>query len=300
MFIKKIFLLALTVSALHGYNQPFLYQGFYSMLAGMPGPDGGRLEQGFLAYNANKFTNNNGDSLGCQSSPHFNYELGWTALGYQSPKARLFKGRPGFFVAQPYYFNEDVERNSLGLTDNGNGFSDIYAGAYMQWDPIYRNDNPLFAHRLTFNVNFPTGKFNGCRSYNPGNGVYYINPSWAATLFLTNRWSLSTNLYYIWSTKKKHTNNQPGQAFFLNYSTEYKVREHMYVALNGYFLQQFTDEIANCVSVPCKRESVFSVGPGFLFKPREKIDFLLYAYFEQFAKNRPQGINFFARLVWNF
>lgn len=298
--VKKIILAVFITSFLSAYDQPFLYLGFNNILTGMPGLGGWHFEQGLFAFNTHTFLDNDGKLLACEKSPHFEYVGAYSTLGFQAREKTFLKGHPGFYVLLPYVFSSKVECNNLNFSSSGAGLADLYIGTYLQWDPIQRNNKPLFAHRLTLNVNFPSGKYTNATSFHPGNGVFYINPSWASTLFLTERWALSSNLYYVWSSENKHNDTQPGQAIFLNYSTEYQIRKHTYIALNGYFLQQFTDGKVHGVSVPHTRERVFSVGPGALYAPHERLSMFAYLYFEQFAKNRPQGINFIARLVLSF
>ncbi len=69
------------------------------------------------------------------------------------------------------------------------------------------------------------------------------------------KWTASTRLHYLWNAKNTDPNlvlfgpearsTQAGQAFFANFATEYEVVKKLYVGVNGYYLNQFTDTKVN-------------------------------------------------------
>lgn len=286
-----------------GYDQPVTINlGFTNILEGGPV----RLESGFYwyqyfeYYNAHKFLNGQGKPLGGVPSPQYNGFFGCSEFIYQTKDKWLFNAKCGMDLQLYYTFYSRIEKNSIGINDHGNGWSDPYLGLFLQWDPVVWWPESLFVHRLEFGASFPGGKYNAAYFINPGNGFYFINPNWAATLYLTPKWAISTDLNYLWSAKNKHNGIQAGQAIFLDYSMEYEIFKNFWLAVNGYFLQQYTDSKIDDVKAPGRRERVFAIGPGALYNPTNNLYFFGYLYFESKVKNRDQGINFFIRSVVHF
>lgn len=289
--------------------------GFTNIQGGAIGPTSGWYwDQYFNFRTSNKFLDNNGKPFGCVPGPRFNFFCGLTELIYQSPSISSLHARLGldiqiFYIGSTIGKNEygllsddelGVVKNSTGIRSSGVGFSDPYMGLFMQWDPIMRGDHTLFVHRLEFAVSFPAGKYKNGYFLNPGNGCYYINPNWSATLYMTPRLSLSTNLNYIWSSQKKYSGVQPGQAIFLNYSMEYECLKNFWLAVCGYYIGQYTYDKLYGVTIPNSKEQTFSIGPGLLYTVTDKIRLFSYFYFEKKTKNRAEGISFFLRSHYMF
>ncbi len=303
--MKKIWavILIFSITQLASYDQPVtLNLGFTNILEGGPirPTSGWYWFQYFDYYHAHDFLDYNGKPLGCVRGPNLNTIFGLTEFIYQSESKPFLNAKAGIDIQIYYALYSKIEKNSLGLSDSGNGFSDPYIGLFLQWDPIMKGEDPLFVHKLELAASFPAGKFKRGYFFNPGNGCYYINPNWAATLYITPHWALSTTLNYVWSSQKKYTGVQPGQAIFLNYSMEYECLKNFWLSVCGYYLGQFTNNKLYGMTVPNSREQVFSIGPGALYTLGDDINFFSYIYFEQKVKNRSQGINFFLRWVVHF
>jgi hypothetical protein len=96
------------------------------------------------------------------------------------------------------------------------------------------------------------------------------------------------------------TSTRAGQAVHANFATEYEVRPGLRLGLNGYWLRQTTDMKANGQDVAGTREAVLAIGPGAMvsFSPQDHLMF--NAYFEVYARNRPQGTRMVLRYVHHF
>jgi anthranilate 1,2-dioxygenase (deaminating, decarboxylating) large subunit len=301
--VKKFLLLIFFVSQLIGYNQPnTLNLGFTNILEGGPiRPHPGFYWYQYLEYyQAHNFLDNAGKPIGCVRGPNFDTMWGCSEFIYQTKSNPTLHACFGIDLQVYYVFGSKIQKNSLGFSDSGRGFSDPYLGIFIQWDPIMKGEQPLFVHRLELGSSYPAGKFKRGYFFNPGNGCYYINPNWAATLYLTPHLAVSTTLNYVWSSQRKYTGVQPGQAIFLNYSMEYECLKNFWLSACGYYLGQYTDDKLYGVPIPKSREQVFAIGPGALYSVSDDLSFFSYFYFEKKVKNRSQGINFFLRSVVHF
>jgi hypothetical protein len=227
----------------------------------------------------------------------------WTFLVqgvYQTKGKWLNRISLGVDATLPMVLFSQVSANPLGITTSGSGLSNLNLGIYLQWDPIMHNDRPLFVHRLDFNAFLKTGKWCFNKTINPAVNFLYIDPYWAATLFITHRFGCSWRLHYLWCGTNHCTQEQDGDAIHLNYSFEYQATKHMYIALTGYFLQQLHNSKLCSVPIPNTKERVFGIGPGALYAFSQDSLLFGYLYFERAVRNRPQGVSFLLRYAQHF
>lgn len=286
---------------MYGYNLPSVNLGSTNFLDGgplrpLPGWYWG--ESGKYYY-SNRLIDNNGNVLGNVKSPSINTFTVNTGLTFQSDRTSIISAKWGFTAVVPLALVIDISENALGIESAGAGFGDVAGGAFLQWETrMRRNGDPLFVHRIECDVSFPTGKTNSSK-VTAGNGLYFINPYWAATLYFSKQWAISWRLHYLWSSKNKFK-LQPGTAVHANFDMEYEVAKHLWVGLAGYWLQQLTDDHFRKVKIPGTRERVVGLGPGALYRFSEKFYVAGMLYLETSVRNRPQGMSFMLRSVLNF
>jgi hypothetical protein len=121
------------------------------------------------------------------------------------------------------------------------------------------------------------------------------DPYYAFTIFPTSKLELSARVHYLWNSQNDnpyeglHANSiQPGQAFHANLAISYEVFKGLRLGINGYALQQVTDDKINGSSLPDSKERVFGIGPGLVIGG-DKWWVYLNSYVETGAENRPEG-----------
>jgi hypothetical protein len=125
----------------------------------------------------------------------------------------------------------------------------------------------------------------------------------AAITYEVGKWEVSARLHYLWNS----VNNDPfiglgaitvqaGQAFHMNYAISYEVTSGIRVGLNGYWLNQLTDDKIDGNKIENSRESVVGLGVGVRFLLAENTWLYLNGYKEFDARNRAEGTNLILRL----
>lgn len=300
--MRKVFLLLFAIFYLWPDQPDTLNFGYTNILEGGPiHPSyGWYIRPYFAYYYTHKFTDIYGNIIGGSRSPRFDLIWGIIEIIYQTKKNYFGNARIGLDIVLFFDMYSKIQKNPFGINTSGAGISDPYVGLYLQWDPIIWHDRPLFVHRFEFAASFPAGKYNKHFFINPGNGFYYINPNWSATFYLTRHWATSCNLNYVWSSLNKKTGIQAGQAILINYSMEAEFIKNLWLAVNGYYLNQYTDSKVDGFAVPGRRDRLFAIGPGMLYRPNPDLDVFAYLYFESKSRNFTQGISAIASIVKHF
>ena len=313
LFTTFVFLCAVPVSTAFAYDLPNINLGFTSYYDAVP-PNGPGLyfTQYFHYIESRKFTDNKGHDL----LPHSAKEdlkgfVSMTQIIYTSPAKPFLNAMPGIDVALPVVFT-NLTYNSSGPfpENNSDGIGDLLVGPFLQWDPVMKKDgSPLMAHRVEFQLLFPTGKYSRNKEINPGSNFFSFNPYWASTWWITPRWTTSLRLHYLWNAKNEQPNRsfgdvgntQAGQAVHFNYTIDYAViPSKLYLGINGYYLNQFTDTRVSGHDVSARSERVFAIGPGGLWSITPKLHMFFNTYFESHVRNRPEGFRSTIRFVYKY
>jgi hypothetical protein len=239
----------------------------------------GKSDQGFEIINysryepLNEFTTSSG-----RSSPSFvNPNLDVAVDVVQGVWALIptNQGAFGFTVLQPIInFDSSFGPSGTVLHDNGLGFGDTVFGPLFQSKPIKRHGRTVFAYRLEFDVNAPTGGFDPKKDINQGAGYWSITPYAVATWLPTPKWEVSGSLHYLYNFSTTMAadpaqvpgfifrDGQSGQAAWVNFDASYKVADKLSLGVAGYYLKQYTDDQVNGVSVPDSKKEELYLGPG--------------------------------------
>lgn len=314
--IFKLFLgLMLIISvpaSVSAYDQPSLNLGFTSFMDGAPPSGPGLYFTQYLQYwTSDDFKDGSGNALFPAGTGE---ELdAWISLSqfiYQSDTEVMLGAKWGIDVIVPYVMLDMQYGNYLAgfPQDDGSGPGDLWIGPYLQWDPVMGDDGPKFMHRIEFQFIFPTGDYNELRALNPGSNFFSFNPYWAATYFVTPRFTLSTRIHYLYNNQNTEPNSalgvketQAGNAIHLNFASSYEVMPNqLRLGINGYYLKQLSENEYDGVEQVDSEEKVFAIGPGALYSFNKDAHLFFNLYFESDAENRPEGKRFNCRFVYHF
>jgi hypothetical protein len=201
----------------------------------------------------------------------------------------------------------DVQiKRAQGVDATERGFADPIVGPIaLQWAPR-KIGSGVFVGRAEFALTIPVGKYSDQRPVNIGNHFVLINPLYAVTYEWKRKFEVSARLHYLWNSVNTDPfvdfgikSTQPGQAFHMNYATSYAVLKDFRVGLNGYWLQQLTDDQINGQNVPNSKERTIGLGPGVRFGG-DSLFFSVNGYIETDVRNRPAGTRVTFRISKTF
>jgi hypothetical protein len=290
------------------YDEPALNLGLTSFLdGGLPAGPGFYAVEYLQIYSADRLRNLKTPTP--VSKTDVDAVVSLTQFAYLS-KAKIGSASLGLDVIVPVVLSANAD-DGLGHTylKGENGIGDVLIGPFLQFDPIMGKNGPLLIHRIEFQVLAPVGRYDRTAAVQPGSNFWSFNPYWAGTLFLAPEWTVSGRFHYLWNGKNDEpnaalgptaTSSRAGQAFHMNFATEYAVTKELRIGVNGYYLQQTTDTEVNDIAVAGRKERVVAIGPGFTYSWGPDQNFFFNAYKEFDAENRPEGERFVVRYVHHF
>jgi anthranilate 1,2-dioxygenase (deaminating, decarboxylating) large subunit len=290
------------------YDEPAVNLGYTSFYDGGPPAGLGLYFQDYFEYyTASRLNDNHGNKL---ALPRTDLQVTANVLQLIYITQKKFLGaNVGINALVPTVLqarvNDGLYNEELKAE---NGFGDLFLGPALQFAPIMRKDGktPLYVQRLELDTVIPIGRYNRNYAINPSSHFWSLNPYWAGTLWFTPQWSIAFRLHYLWNAKNMEPNvsfgpnvhsTQAGQAFFADFALGFAFTQNFTAGVNSYYFNQFTDTKANGVSIPNRREKVWAIGPGMECTLSKNTFLFFNLYFEQDARNRPQGTNAMVRFV---
>lgn len=295
-------ILLITVFNAYAYDLPLLNLGTTSFYDGSPPPGGpGWYIDQYLSYSrADRFNDARGNKL----------TLPKQQVKVFAPTTQIFYmaeplssgAMPGFnaVLTSLAYVGVDDGLNNAALSAR-EGVGDLVVAPFLQLPTLTRADGTLLlAQRIEADVILPTGQYDKNKSISPGSNFWSFDPYYAATFWITGKWSVSGRLSYLWNGKNSDpatsfgdaSSVQAGQALHANFTTQHALSDRFSVGLNGYWLKQITDTEVDGHDVSGRREKVWAIGPGFVYSFDKENMLTANAYFEQAAENRSEGHKF--------
>jgi hypothetical protein len=201
-------------------------------------------------------------------------------------------------------FQSHFNAPGMVLQDNGLNFGDLTFGAAYQSKPISLWGQSVLSWRIDLDVSAPTGGFDSNKDINQSSGFWSVNPYLAVTLLPIPKWEISARFNYIYNFSTSRgsdppqtpgfvfRNGQAGQAGWINFASSYEVIEGVRPGLNGFRLQQLTNDSTNGISLPGTLVEELYLGPGLDWQINKNGNVNFNVYLPILAKNTPAGPQF--------
>jgi hypothetical protein len=267
-----------------GGHYPNGAENFY---AGAVPPPGLYLLNYTLSYHADRFNDANGRS----AVPNFDLKVKADTLRflYMTPTT-ILGANYGMHLLVPLL---DVDVKAAGMSSSKSGLGDI------TFDPFILAWHHSKNFHTAFGLDFiaPTGSYDKNRLANPGRNYWTVEPLYAISYLADSGFEASAKFMYAVNSRNRDTDVKSGQEFHADYAVGWKFGQWS-VSANGYYYHQTTDDKLNGASIG-NRGRAFAVGPGVMWEG-EKLKVVAAYQHETSVKNRPEGDNFWVKLIIPF
>jgi hypothetical protein len=229
------------------------------------------------------------------------------------PPIQVPNGAIAFEVLLPIVdFQSHFSAPGMVLQDNGLNIGDMTFGAAYQSKPISLGRQSVLSWRVDLDVTAPTGGFDSNKDLNQSSGFWSVNPYLAVTLLPIPKWEISARFNYIYNFSTSRGSNPPqspdfvfrngqaGQAGWINFASSYEMIEGVRLGLNGFWLQQLTNDSTNGISLPGTRVEELCLGPGVDWQINKRNTANFNVYLPISAKNTPAGPQFNLQYIHQF
>jgi hypothetical protein len=216
------------------------------------------------------------------------------------PPIQVPNGAIAFEVLLPIVdFQSHFNAPGMVLQDNGLNFGDMTFGAAYQSKPISLWRQSVLSWRVDLDITAPTGGFDSTKDINQSSAFWSLSPYLAVTLLPIPKWEISARFNYIYNFSTSRgsdppqipgfvfRNGQAGQAGWINFASSYEVIEGVRPGLNGFWLQQLTNDSTNGISLPGTLVEELYLGPGLDWQINKKNIANFNVYLPISAKNAP-------------
>lgn len=160
-------------------------------------------------------------------------------------------------------------------SDEATNLGDMDFQSYLSY---HTPDERLFLY-FGMDLYAPTGDYDKNDLVSAGKNYWSFDPSLNLTYRATDKLSLNSAIYTEFNTENDATDYQSGDSIDIDYSFDYRpfrdqstdnFVQHLGFGINGYFLQQFTDDEINGHSVDPDghRARAFGIGPQVVYHTR--------------------------------
>lgn len=252
-----------------------------------------------LWYTAHKYTNDGGQQV--TTGPLAGFRLNVLANVSRFLYVSKYQILGANWGVQAFVPVMDQRITSVAGVSHARGIGDVIVDPFiLSWH------KPNFHAVVGIDIYLPTGDYKTGRLANLGTNTFVYEPV-AAFTYVTPVKGVTASIKMMYDFPQKNGKWAhpflplagallPGQEFHFDYSIDYTINETWRAGLGGYWYKQTTEDELNGAKIPNAQGRVWSVGPGIEYS-KGKVIASLRTQFEVNAKNRPEGVSNWLRLV---
>lgn len=178
---------------------------------------------------------------------------------------------------------------SAAASGSRSGVGDVELAGFISWK--FESLSLVAA----MNIDVPTGSFDKNSQVNLGLNSYSFRPLVSAAWSTDSGFDLAASLAYNYSTANRDTDYKSGQYVHLEYIGSYQFSNNVKAGLQGYYLQQVTDDqdpngTSALTIVNGNRARAASLGPIVSYQTDDLKTQVEFKYLKEFsARARPAG-----------
>jgi len=266
--------------------------GAEDFMSGAVPPPGTYFLNYFTWYSADRLNDNDGNS----SNPGFKLNVTGNVFRFLHVTDKTLLGANWGVQMFVPLLNVDVTATTPGgkLSQSKFGLGDIIVDPLVLSWHLSKNLHAVAG----LDIFIPTGDYDKNRLANPGRNYFTFEPVIAATYICDKGDEVSAKVMYDMNTKNRDTNYLSGHELHVDYT----VAKHIgpwSLGAGGYYYQQVTNDELNGEEVRKNLGYALSVGPQVKYDYKN-MSFALKYLFEVETRNRPEGNNLWAKLVYAF
>jgi hypothetical protein len=280
--------LPLAVSASEGGKSAYV-NGAEGFMAGAVPPPGNYFLNYVVNYNADKFNDGSGNNM----IPGFKLNIWADVLRFlKVTEHQILGGNWGWHVFVPLVHVDVTVPPPVGPGDGSKGsIGDVLFSPFIVSWHHSKNLHSVAA----FDIYTPTGSYDKYRLANVGLNYWTFQPVYAVSYLSDGGWEASAKFMYDFNTTNDDTDYKSGQAFHFDY-TFAKHFPGWALGVGGYYFTQTSGDSGASAPPNGFKGKAFAVGPQVMFDVG-KVKAILKYQWETGTENRPQGNNFWFKLI---
>ncbi|MDY0749016.1 transporter [Paucibacter sp. R3-3] len=205
----------------------------------------------------------------------------------------LAGGQLGYYALMPLV---DLRVSVPGKSDSRTGKGDLLMA------PLLAYHSGMFHWGYALEFVMPVGDYDRNRLANIGRNYFSLRPIFGWSFHDPEGWDASTKMSLTFNRRNGDTDYRSGSYFAGDYNIGYRVRPHLRIGLEGYFLSQFSDDKLNgaVVSNDGNRAQVFGVGGGVQYEAPSGWSVEGKVVKDTSVRNRADGTSLWIRAAWRF
>ncbi|MEO3715375.1 SphA family protein [Roseateles flavus] len=185
-----------------------------------------------------------------------------------------------------------LDQQGAQRSGSKSGQGDLDLAGFVDWQ---QDDSRLV---LGLSVVAPTGAYDAQRAVNPGAGKFWtVRPLVLASKVWENGLELGLRATYSVNTRNTDTDVRSGQYLHADYAAMYRVNDAWRLGLQGYLVEQTTNDNGPGVAAGGNKARVRALGPMLAYVSEDGVWSADVKVLKEFAvRNRPQGTTTWVRL----